>query len=340
MYKSVIIGSGGRAAEHAQAYQHISRAGITAAASIDPDSLQKMADKYNIKKTYNDFQEMIAAEKPDLVHAVTPPSVRLAVLECADKHGVKAVILEKPVAVDFSDYTAIKKFSSASGLKIIINHQLEFHKQRMRLQKQVSDNSIGKIRFIDASARMNMSGQGTHMLQAICSFMKNSRPISVFAQAGGIKGLEKTPLMHMAPDNLQAVISFENGASALLRTGDISPFVKPAEPFYMHKRIEVFGEAGRAEWNMFFSDICCKGKCRKKEHDYRTEDLPAQARMINAMFDWMENDDKIHPLNINRALAEFEILLAAYISVIKKQPVSFPLVYSGESIINNLRKSL
>ena len=64
----------------------------------------------------------------------------------------------------------------------------------MALQRLVQDGAIGDVRFIEASARMNLAYQGTHSLQAIGAFNPGGVPATVFGQVSGAKGLRETAL--------------------------------------------------------------------------------------------------------------------------------------------------
>ena len=99
MVKSVIIGvSGGRAHGLAEAYRHVRRGRLVAVSTRQRDNLDAFGDKFGVAARYTDYHEMFEKEQPDLVHLNTPPSVRLEIFEAAEKAGVPAVLVEKPLA--------------------------------------------------------------------------------------------------------------------------------------------------------------------------------------------------------------------------------------------------
>ena len=72
-YRSAIIGCGGRAYGHANAYQQISRGELVACANrSNAVRREKFAETFGIAG-YADAEEMLRTEKPDLVHLVTMP---------------------------------------------------------------------------------------------------------------------------------------------------------------------------------------------------------------------------------------------------------------------------
>ncbi len=339
MYKCAIVGaSGSRAVGLAEAYAHIRRGRLVAVSSRTEDKLHAFADRFDAPARYTDYAEMFEREQPDLVHVNTPPTVRMEVFEAAEAAGVPAVLVEKPLAVQGEDFVAIRDFAQGCRTKIAINHQLHCHPRRQYLQRFVADGKIGDVRFIEASARMNMAYQGTHLLQAIGAFAPGAKPVSVFAQASGAEELRNAPKEHYAPDQFVANIEYDNGVSALLRTGLNAPAVVDG-PAYKHKRIAVYGERGQVQWTMWSWEARSEADVQRGQHDYFDEDILGQAAMTDAMFDWMEDDAQAPALSIDAALSEFNIILGAYMSVLRREPIDLP-VEPDADLIARLRMAL
>lgn len=326
MFRCAIVGvSGGRAQGHANAYQHIQRGRLVAVSSRQRDKLDEFGERYSVQARYTDYREMFEKERPDLVHVNTPPNVRLEVLQAANAAGIPALIVEKPLAVQGEDYMAIREFARTSKIKIAINHQLQFHPRRMALQKLVQDGGIGEIRFIDASASMNLAYQGTHSLQAIGAFNPSGKPTSVFGQLSGALGLAPNPPEHYAPDECLAAINFDNGVSAMLRCGSNAPLVQNDGRTNTHKRIAVYGTRGYVHWTMWSWETGRDGKIEAGAHQYREQDILGQAAMTEAMFDWLLDPAAVHPLNLESALCDFNIILGIYMSALNHRVIALPV---------------
>ncbi len=320
-YKCAIIGvSGGRANGHADAYTHIPRGQLACIATRNPANLEAFGDRWKVDTRYTDYREMFEREKPDLVHVNTPPDVRLEVMQAADAAGVGALIIEKPLAIQAEDYLAIRKFAESATVKVAINHQLHFHPRRSHLQKLVSEGAIGDVRLIDASARMNMAYQGTHVLQSVAAFHPQGEPASIFAQISGGNGLQEGRKQHYAPDATLATIRYRDGVSTLLRCGLNGPYVLAGdERVNVHKQVTVYGADGYVHWSMWGWETSIRGKHERGNHNYPDEDILGQAAMTEAAFDWLEDDVQRHPLNLDAALLDFHILLKAYMSGLNRR---------------------
>ena len=322
MYKCAIIAaSGGRARGHAEAYQHITRGKLAAISTRQRDKLDEFGDKFGVDARYTDYREMFAKEKPDLVHVNTPPDVRLEVFEAAEAADIPSIIVEKPLAIQGEDFLAIREFAKTSRVKIAINHQLHYHPRRQVLQKLVHEGKIGDVRFIDASARMNMAYQGTHTLEAIRGFYPQGQPRMIFGQVSGANGLQESRGRHYAPDETMSSITFADDVSAVLRCGTNAPYVIAGdERTNKHKRIAVYGTRGFIHWTMWGWETGIDGVVESGIHDYPDEDILGQAAMTEAMFDWLEDEQAVHALNLDNALQDFNIVLKTYMSALNHQP--------------------
>lgn len=340
MFKCAIIGvSGGRARGLAEAYQHIEKGTLAAISTRNEENLNAFGNEFGVDRRYTDYREMFAKEKPDLVHVNTPPDVRLEIFEAAEKAGVPAVLVEKPLAIQGEDWRAIKNFSATSKTKIAINHQLHFHPRRQQLQQIVRDGKIGEIRFIEASCGMNLAYQGTHALQAVGAFHPEGIPARVMGQLSGTDGLADTPKKHFAPDQCTAAIAFADGLRAQLVAGPFAPRTKDTDLTHVHKRIAVYGTRGYVQWTMWSWEVGIDGHIEQGTHAYPDEDILGQAAMTDALLEWVEDDKKVHPLNLDTALIDFNIILGIYASALERRPVDLPYE-PAEDLIATLQNAL
>ncbi|MCY4553593.1 MAG: hypothetical protein OXC79_07955, partial [Candidatus Poribacteria bacterium] len=58
--------------------------------------------------------------------------------------------------------------------------------------------------------------------------------------------------------------------------------------------------------------------------EWRENNDLAQARLTEAMFDWLEDDTRPVGTNLKRALHQFNAVLGIYASAIFRQPIDIP----------------
>jgi predicted dehydrogenase len=287
--------------------------------------LNEYGDIYGVKTRYTNLDEMLRKEKPDLLHIVTPPTLRVGLMTQAAEAGVPGVIVEKPICIGAEDYKALRALNARSKTKFVVNHQLRFHPKLLDLLKYVQDGNIGQVRFIDASAVLPMSGQGVHVMDLAFAFNGYAKPTTAFA---GVSGYDDINGTHPSPKSVEILVNFQNGTRAVLESGEAALRVDDspnAKYTHMHKRIAVYGTNGYVHWRMSgWERSLPNGTVETGKKSYAEEDNPGQAGLTNALLDWIADDKKVHPNNLATSLDEWLVLLAAYESAVRQKVVTFP----------------
>jgi predicted dehydrogenase len=324
-FRCAVLGCGGRSRGHANAYKLITRGKLVAICDMNEKRLKDYGDAYGIATRYTNFEEMLRKEKPDLLHIVTPPTLRVGLMTQAAEAGVRGVIVEKPICIGAEDYKALRALNARSKTKFVVNHQLRFHPKVLELLKYVRDGHIGQLRFIDASAVLPMSGQGVHVMDLAFAFNGYAKSATAFA---GLSGYDDINGTHPSPKSVEILVNFENGVRALIESGQTALRVDDspnAKYNHMHKRIAVYGTNGFVHWRMSgWERSLPNGTVETGKKSYAEEDNPGQAGLTNALMDWIEDDKKVHPNCLATSLDEWLVLLAAYGSAVQQKPITFP----------------
>jgi len=338
MFKCAYLGCGPRARRHADAYQTVERGQIVAICDLDEERLNDFGDKYKVKTRYTDIHEMLDKERPDLLHIVTVPSLRVELMTIAAEHEVPAAIVEKPIALQGEDYRQLCDLRAASKTKFCVNTQLHFHARNLELKRDVAEGRIGEIRFVDVSARSTPLDQGVHVLELAHSYNGFDSFVRVFGQVAGAEDLDSR---QPSPGMATGTLNFANGVHGMIVCGAAAPMAtERTEVRYAHKRIAVYGTEGFVYWTMGgWERRTLDGGYEKGSHDYRVEDDLAQGRLTEAVFDWLLDDGKPHPTRLERSLAEFNVILGIYVSALQAEPVELPF-HPPDGLLESLRERL
>lgn len=322
MFRCAILGCGPRATAHAKAYAHIKRGQLVAICDLNPERLHAFGDEYGVSARYTDAQEMLAREKPDVVHIVTQPTIRVPLMQMTADAGVPGVIVEKPICIGADDYKALRQLDAASSTRFVVNHQLRHHPRVLDLLATVQEGGIGEVRFIDASCGLPLAGQGVHSLDLIFAFNGYAGARAVFAASSGYDDINGA---HPSPRSSVTFISFENGTRAILQAGADAPRYTPSGPSWMNKRIAVYGTAGFVHWRMDgWERWTAEGGMETGRHEYRAEDVLGQAALTEALFDWLQDDARVHPNRLSISLDQWLVILAHYASTVEGCLVELP----------------
>ena len=331
MYKTAMLGCGGRARGHADAYRFVKRGKLAAICDMDAERLNTFGDEFGIPSRYTDLDEMLEKEKPDVLHIVTSPvipssdeRIRYPLMKQASDHGVPAAIIEKPVAVEGEDWKQIAGLAEETKTKFVVNTQLNFHPKNLELKKDVADGRIGEIKFIDASARSRSAEQGGHVLQLVSSYIDNARPVRALGQISGNEYL--TAATHPSPTHVIGHVLYENDLHASIAFGtEMAQKASDDQGIYSHKRVFVVGTKGFVHWRFSsWERSTLDGGYEGGPLNYGEQDVIAQANFTEAIFDWLDNENSVHPTHLKQSLVESNIILGMYQSGLTNEIIELP----------------
>ena len=141
MYKSAMLGCGGRARAHADAYRFVKGGKLAAICDMNEELLTSFGDDFGISSRYTDLDEMLEKEKPDVLHIVTAPvlrgtnqRIRYSLMKQASDAGVPAAIVEKPIAVESEDWKQLAGLAEETQTKFVVNTQLNFPPAKLGIE--------------------------------------------------------------------------------------------------------------------------------------------------------------------------------------------------------------
>ena len=347
MYKTVMLGCGGRARGHADAYRFVKRGKLAAICDMDEERLNTFGDDFGISSRYIDLDEMLEKEKPDVLHIVTSPVVpnsneriRYPLMKQASDAGVPAAIIEKPVAIEGEDWKQLAGLAEKTQTKFVVNTQLDFHPKNLELKKDVAEGRIGEIQFIDASARSRPAEQGGHVLQLVSSYIDDAHPVRILGQIAGSEHLN-SPAGHPSPAHAAAQVLYENGVHVSIAFGTEFGQMASDDPgIYGHKRVFVVGTKGFVHWRFSsWERSTLDGGYEGGPLNYGEQDVVAQANFTEAIFDWLEDESKVHPTHLKQSLVENNLILGMYYSGITNEIVELPFE-PPDGLMDALREKL
>jgi predicted dehydrogenase len=143
-YQLALVGTGGIAGYHAEAVAQLGgRARIVAAADPDPDRLDGFCRKWSVPRRYPDLPELLAAERPDLVHLATPPDRHAAQAVACLREGL-TVWCEKPPAVSLAELDRIAAAEAAGAGRFAAVFQHRFGSGALTLRTLHDQRRLGE----------------------------------------------------------------------------------------------------------------------------------------------------------------------------------------------------
>lgn len=145
-----ILGTGGMANSHAEAFAKIPGVVLAAGVDLDPDRRAAFMARHGIERGFASVEEALAWDEFDAVSNVTPDPVHFPTtmpLLAAGKH----VLCEKPLAVTGADAQGMAEAAKAAGVVNMVNLTYRNVPALMRAAAMIAEGALGEIRHFEAS---------------------------------------------------------------------------------------------------------------------------------------------------------------------------------------------
>lgn len=337
--RSAILGCGGRAVGHAEAYAAGVGAGsLVACCDMDATRLEAFATRFGIGARYSDLSRMVREVQPDLLHVVTRPSFRPAVLEVVLRDRPRAVLVEKPVAHRPSEGWAWIDGCRTAGIPLFVNHQLRFHRPFEHLRAIVQSGALGPLAFGRVSSMSDMLDQGTHVLDLVNFVLDGQAADWILAQADGVEGY---PRGRDCPDYMAGAICYGGGLHFGFECGAPAGRWRQEPKHFWNKGLELVGERGRAgaSSNHGWWAQTVDGGLQGESVPYGPEDLHAQAALTDSVLRALGDHAETHRSHAASAQASFELIMAAQRSALLRRRVD-PHERFADEVLVQLRAAL
>jgi predicted dehydrogenase len=140
-----IIGAGFARTTQIPGFKDCMSARVVAIASKNRAHAESVAKEFNIEHVENDWRDLVKRKDVDLVSIVTPPVLHLEMTLAALDQG-KAVLCEKPMAMNADEARQMTDAAAKAGVLALIDHELRFLKSRRTMRSMLHNNAIGSVR--------------------------------------------------------------------------------------------------------------------------------------------------------------------------------------------------
>lgn len=143
-FTAAVIGSGS-IAQHLHLPGYNKRTDIARIIAVDPEPARQaeVTKSFRVAKTYADYREMFAQEKPDFVSVCSPNFFHAEHAIAALQAGAH-VLLEKPMAMSIAEAHAIKTAAEQAGTKVMVGFSHRMQRGNMKVKELLSAGAIGE----------------------------------------------------------------------------------------------------------------------------------------------------------------------------------------------------
>jgi predicted dehydrogenase len=254
---AAVVGCGPRGREHAQALRAVDEIALVGVVDADPARRAAVGGDLGVP-TFATLASLLVHGPPHIVVLAIPASGRLPLVELAVQcRGVRALVLEKPMAHRLAEARRIVGLCEDAGVRLVVGHQLRFCPEFVALRDAVDRGELGRLSSLAGWCYGNLLDQGPHLLDLVCWLAGDRKALWVMSQqcsdpdtlrrftAGSVPRWDSAA--HPAPPWMVHQVAFEDGLRATIETGPLHQRSGVFVDDWLQKRMMAVGSEGLAE---------------------------------------------------------------------------------------------
>ena len=260
-----IIGAGFARTTQIPGFKNCKGAEIVAIASAHRSHAEEVAREFAIPNVEDDWRGVVAREDVDLISIVTPVVTHCEMTLAALDAG-KAVLCEKPMAMNADEARRMMERAKEKGVLALIDHELRFLPGRIKTRELVQRGDIGRVKHVqvifrsDSRANVDrpwnwwsdvkqgggaLGAIGSHVIDS-CRWMLGAEVSEVFCSLATHVRERKDEHGQLrevtTDDEANLLLRFRDGELTEGATGNVSmSLVEAGAP---QNEIELFGSSG------------------------------------------------------------------------------------------------
>jgi len=256
-YKAALIGCGRigsllsedklreKPCTHAEAYYKNPNIELIAGCDKNKDRLKEFSKKWKVNKIYTDYNELLNAEKYDIISVAVGVEANLEVIEACINADTKIILCEKPLALDIKEAERIVKLARSEGVLLIVNHSRRFFSDFVKVRDLIRSGVIGRLKTVfcvlaksgpSPNDNYLTSGggmlfhDGTHLVDTLRFLLDEKDPLDINAQ------FKKPSTNIKVEQNIQCMMNYSD---------DLHIFFDCSDRDYFHFELDLQGDKGR-----------------------------------------------------------------------------------------------
>jgi len=343
-YRTAIIACGTIARVHARAWLGVAGQPVALGALADthPDARREFGDFFGIPeaKRYADFREMLDAEGPDFVDVCSWHQQHAEMVIAAAARQPKAIVCQKPMAVDLGEADAMLTACARNRVKLVIAYQRPHHATWLAARDLIRAGAIGAVRQVQMDDGGNLLNNNSHNIRLALFLMEE--PAAEWVLGAVERTTDGVERGLPAEDACLGLVGCANGATILIQSNLVHGLgqgcrvigtdgvmeldtthppddqVPSDAPMYMP-------EGPSARYNTEIGTVRYFSSATSGWVNVEAPWHDAWAHQCQETIDWVEGRVSSPISSAERGRAVQEIMMALFESARKKQRVYLPL---------------
>ncbi len=223
-YRTAVIACGIIARVHARGWLGVpgQPTRIGALADTNPDARREFGDFFDVgeERRYDDYREMLDKERPDFVDVCSWHQQHAEMVIAAAARGPRAILCQKPMAVDLGEADEMLIACERNGVKLIIAYQRPHHATWLKARELIREGVVGNVIQVQLECGGNILNTNSHNIRLGLFLMDEPQVDWVMGAAERTTDRRERGLP--AEDACLGLAGCDNGASLLI-AGSLVP---------------------------------------------------------------------------------------------------------------------
>lgn len=171
-----VAAADGPALTHAAAFSRHPGARIVAFCDTDAAKAQEAVARWGCGAAFASARTLFDSLPVDLAVVATHSSVRAEVIELALAAGVRALVIEKPLATTIEEARRLSQALDAHGAKALVNYSRHWDPTMTALRQQLAAGALGRVQRLVGLYGKGLSNNGSHMID-LAGLLCQARPL-------------------------------------------------------------------------------------------------------------------------------------------------------------------
>jgi len=167
---------------------------VVAVSDLRAERLDRVRDRYPAVRTTGDFHELLADPAIDAVVVATPVATHYRLAMAAIEAG-KHVLVEKPLALDSREATALIEAARRRGVVLMVDHTFVYTGAVQKIKELVDGQRLGRLLYYD-SVRVNL-GLFQHDVDVLWDLAVHDLSIMDFVLARPARAVSAAGVAHV-----------------------------------------------------------------------------------------------------------------------------------------------
>jgi len=216
-----LVGCGAFGESHLQAFRAAPSARVAAVFDVNAERARRIAAEFEIPRVCESLEQICSLPELDAIDVVTPEQTHLEPV-CTALAAGKHVFVEKPLATDLSQCSAMIEAACSAGRFLMVGHILRFETKYAMLHDEISSGRLGAA--VSMHARRNRPKSLLPLYGRTHPALENSiHDVDLMLWYVGqpvrrVRGYSRHATGRKYPETFWGIIEFEGGTIGVAET--------------------------------------------------------------------------------------------------------------------------